>query len=591
MHMEILKNPSLPGDRYDCEEKVFSSAALKFDESNLLFRNYLTYNSPDEHYSNAHRVDMSPFMKYLPDATATTEWPFNLHDIPLFGHLYVPTLKPEAKAKEKEVYPLAIFCHGDWGVETDSAAGYAYLGKHLATHGVITASVTTIHIANLTEGDDGNLLPDSGKRPVLILEYIKQFRAWNEDPSHPLHQKIDLSRVFLCGHSRGGEAAADAAYINTLENVEGRPLEPTDPAKPIYPMLPLLGGKNGLGPYGFGLRAVLTMAPSVITDPLRGDHKPYGNPDVMDNYFHIEGSDDHTRGHIFYDTATRNLKDPQDSNGKIKGAWRIYAGNHNYFNEVWTNSSDDPVAAQQQRTFAKLYVSSIVQALLLDSDAHRELLKDQRNFAPWLPAGRILVSQYQDSQRLFLQHLQESEDTPLPVISQPLSGSTDSKNLTVQQQHLHFYADAHKASIRRLKFKWQATSAAVTYTLLLDPVPENVATESYTVLAMGFGQALAEEGDAAKDQDITIDVTDAEGNLATFKLGSDQHLLYPDILNSVRSGTYYSVQMQTIRVPLANLVDGQTGKALNIRTLKSIQFTFDNTVSGVLYYSGIQLSR
>jgi hypothetical protein len=71
------------------------------------------------------------------------------------------------------------------------------------------------------------------------LEYLKQFRTWNNTAPHPLHGKVDLNRILIVGHSRGGEAVGHASFFNRLASIGAV----------------LLDGSAGPGPYCFGLSA------------------------------------------------------------------------------------------------------------------------------------------------------------------------------------------------------------------------------------------------------------------------------------------------------------------------------------------------
>ena len=57
---------------------------------------------------------------------------------------------------------------------------------------------------------------ENGARGWIILEHLKLWREWNQDPSHPLYQRVDMQNIALIGMSRGGEAVAHAhlTYLN-----------------------------------------------------------------------------------------------------------------------------------------------------------------------------------------------------------------------------------------------------------------------------------------------------------------------------------------------------------------------------------------
>ncbi len=124
--------------------------------------------------------------------------------------------------------PLVLFMHGNHqncmdagGFEfcqlTDShecsgalpapnAEGFLYLMDTLAAQGYVTASLSANAINCRPDGEP--------ERAALFLEHIRRWVAWNSATPPPpfsdgrYRDQIDLQRVSVVGHSRGGEAAA-----------------------------------------------------------------------------------------------------------------------------------------------------------------------------------------------------------------------------------------------------------------------------------------------------------------------------------------------------------------------------------------------
>src|SRR5699024_10418244 len=57
-------------------------------------------------------------------------------------------------------------------------------------------------------------------RAWLLLQHLMQLQTMTNDPDHVFYNKLDLNRVALGGHSRGGQAAAMAADYLTFFNDE-----------------------------------------------------------------------------------------------------------------------------------------------------------------------------------------------------------------------------------------------------------------------------------------------------------------------------------------------------------------------------------
>ena len=92
----------------------------------------------------------------------------------------------------------------------------------------------TIDVNFLNGGNFG----ENDARGIVHLEHLKQFRTWNNTASHPLHGKVDLNRIAIVGHSRGGEGVGHASFFNRLTSIK------PDILTPVVP----LDGSAGLGP-------------------------------------------------------------------------------------------------------------------------------------------------------------------------------------------------------------------------------------------------------------------------------------------------------------------------------------------------------
>ncbi len=173
-----------------------------------------------------------------PDGWARTRfWGFDAKALPLQGTVW----HPEGDGP----FPLVLVVHGNHSMEDFSDPGYACLGELLASRGYVFVSVDENFlngsILDLLGGPDGGLDEENDARGWLLLEHLRQWRAWNAEATSPFHSRVDLDRVALIGHSRGGEAVAVAAAFNRL---------------PRYPDDGTLAFD-----YGFGIHAVAAIAP------------------------------------------------------------------------------------------------------------------------------------------------------------------------------------------------------------------------------------------------------------------------------------------------------------------------------------------
>ncbi len=99
------------------------------------------------------------------------------------------------------------------------AAGYAPYGQRLASWGIVA----------LLRGDPG--LAETSPQIASDISWVVTtwLPAANADATSPLHGRLDLTRVGLAGHSRGGQVtllAAEGALLGKVKGVFG--LDPVD---------------------------------------------------------------------------------------------------------------------------------------------------------------------------------------------------------------------------------------------------------------------------------------------------------------------------------------------------------------------------
>ncbi|PWB30240.1 hypothetical protein DCO48_21015 [Pseudomonas sp. SDI] len=570
---------------------VFASRDVGFNPEGRM-RHYTVYNTPHPDYVFERRVDLSAFLREMPDVGSTPpeKMPFTEKNVPLMGYVCVP--------EGDGPFPLALLHHGNYDYQTDSAAGFIYLCELLASHGIVAASMATIWLAFDVDGEGWpyGVEPRIGKRAIYTLEYVKQFRAWNEQPDHPLYGKMDLNSVMLLGHSTSGPDVGTATYINQLLEVPGRPPDSAS----AYPSIPL-DGTNGLGPYGFGIRAIVSIEPRESAFDV--DVTPYGNPDLSVDYFNIEAS---SMGRWQYDTTSRvNPDTPEATDGHIKSQWKMYGGLHHTFNTLWNPDDPQPLPPEDQRTIAKLYIATIALAVLKRQDAYREILRDHRLASAWLPKDATLFSLYQDDQRLFLQHHQEPDSFPEVVISAPFAGRvTTTPNLRAERVRQRYLPYMRKRDAYYLALSWMKEALSPVYTLELEKITATL--DRFSVISLGLGQGVVEEtskqgwlgrlisqvlqvfrGGGQPDAKtcteqpelkLKLVFSDAYGHSVTFDVSEFARILYPE--------KPAFIQFQSVRIPLARL----KAAGVIVEELSSISFVFDGSTPGVLYSNGIQFS-
>ncbi len=312
-------------------------------------------------------------------------WGFDSKKLPLNARVWYPDgLGP---------FPLVLIVHGNHLAQDFSDPGYEYLGRLLASRGYIFASVDENFINS--SWTDGLNLKETAARGWLLLEHLKLFREWNSTKGNPFEGKVDLDRIALMGHSRGGEAAATAAAFNHLSAFPGDATQKFD--------------------YNFNIRAVIAIAPA------DGQYKPAGveRPLKDVNYFVVQGGYD---GDVsaFVGSRQYNRTSLSDSFPGFKAELWIYRANHGQFNTVWGDDDNGPpggwfmnhkplLSGDQQRQIAKVYFSAFLEATVKGHDEYRALFRDYRAGAKWLP-DTTYVNRYADSKRKIVAGFDEDFD-------------------------------------------------------------------------------------------------------------------------------------------------------------------------------------
>ena len=531
-----LQNPAIAGD-VPFDTVIYGAPPLAYPAA---LSQYAVYNAPDPAYVTG-RIDVSAFANL-----GNAPWPFLNTNVPLNGHVCVP--------RGRGPFPLAVFAHGNHGPLENSTPGYLYLCRLLASHGIVAATIDVNFLNGFNFGEND-------ARAIVHLEHLKQFRTWNNTPTHPLHGRVDLNRILIVGHSRGGEAVGHASLFNRLASVGAV----------------LLDGSAGLGPYRFGLSAVAAIAP---TDR---QFTPVSGPTVVpDSYYLVHGSQDADvssfEGYHTYERAHAvDVANPTVSDGKFKAMLWVHKANHNQFNSIWASETAVGVAMPRasQEKIARVHLGAVAQAVLLGRTEYMDVLRDHGAAAAFDPAGAELVSQYQDPERIFVQHHQEG--LAAPVVSLPVQGNVTADSVVATRQLTALVGGTPTTTIT-LRLAWSALGAR----LLLSVDPSTLPAERYRTLALRVGQSTEAPNAANRDQDFTLEVSSGS-RTAAIPASSLHRLLYPDPPPFGQA----KIVMQTLRLPVERLVECGVDPA----DLRSIALVFDRRATGAVYVGDLQCTN
>jgi len=301
-------------------------------------------------------------------------WGFDAKELPRNARVWMP--------EGKGPFPLVLVVHGNHPMQDFSDPGYDYLGEFLASKGMILASVDENFINGSWTDIFGSLEKENDARGWMLLEHLRIWDEWNKDESHPLFGKVDMEKIALMGHSRGGEAVGHAAMLNALE---------------YYPD----DASIKLG-YHFSIKGIVAIA------PVDGQYKPGGSGTKFENvdYLTIHGAQDADVTSFSGSVQYERIKFT-DSAYHFKSAVYISGANHGQFNTSWGDNDYGvtfkgilnrgqlmPVAEQEE--VAKVFIGAFLETSLNRRSEYLPLFTDARSGRDWLPES-IYLTQFEDS--------------------------------------------------------------------------------------------------------------------------------------------------------------------------------------------------
>lgn len=595
---------------------------------------FLTYGSGTDKQRPEYRdgvaiktktVDVSPFAS-IPKAQQNDRkkfWGFDLKKAPLNARVWYPD--------GTGPFPLVLIVHGNHDPKKFSDPGYEYLGQLLASRGFILASIDENFINGISEENDG--------RAWLLLKHLEAWKGFNAEtpgPDHPFAGKVDLSRIALMGHSRGGEAAAVAAAFNTLQYYP-------DDFKQKFD-------------FHFDIKSVVAIA------PVDGQYKPTGQGTPLDNvnYLLIHGSHD---GDVSTAVGLRQYERVRFTNGEpnFKAVMFMYRANHGQWNTTWGNKDNGPrsgrsldlrglIAPEDQRRFAEVVISGFLEATLNGRREYVDMFRDHRAAGGWLPKT-MYTTRFEESG---YQELAEfGEDVDLTTGTAP--------GVTIAGEHLSTWQEKAVPFRGRGTDNQQHNAAYIGWNNELAPkpdAPDNAPKEigppaSYTLtlpsdlasdwqvtadstLTLSLAvtdtkpgprapEKKAEDADAEKDKaaakpsakkapkkpapkkkdeprdetpvDLTVELTDAAGHVARVPIsryGVARHPLLANVYrrrgrDTARFSNNYELIPQAFLMPLADFVAATP--AFDPASLTSIRLLFDKTQAGTVIVEHVGITR
>lgn len=437
-------------------------------------------------------------------------------------------------------HPLIVFGHGQYGVGSpNNYKGMTNLMNHLASWGYICISV------NLDVLQGGWSFHQQGipQRGELMLHAVDYMIAQNSNPGSIFHNRIDVNKIGLIGHSRGGGGAISAVNAN-LTLSSPRPIKavatisPVDffvlPVQGAVPHISLYGSWDGDLSGGHGVRlwsGGARQSDKVFTEIYGANHFHF-----TDNENYINEVEDITREehhelsqgffNAFFDKHIKNL-DRYD--------WPLY------------------LTGQKRINFVNYYT--------------QYLTNDFRTIDDGEPLGT------------------EATNTLGGINNGSTLDLYEDKNLTTSSEH--FY-NASSGLIAH----WDASGDQ----LIFNFSNQNASTYSYLNFRVSQRPDIS-FNTLNRQKNFSVELRDSAGNMHTVTI--DNYLgglQYPDLNGSISSGSSFQYKSipRTYRIPLSDFT-GVNLTQLNRVTLKfdlmEIDVSgFDNT-SGAVALDDLEFTK
>jgi dienelactone hydrolase len=518
----------------------------------------------------------------------TRFWGFDLDTLPLNARVWYP--------EGAGPFPLVLIVHGNHRMNDFSESGYAYLGELLASRGFILASIDQ----NFLNGTSGFREPtamelprgaEAAVRGWHLLAHLSLWHEWSKQTANPFQGKVDLHRIALMGHSRGGEAAATAVAFNRMK---------------YYPEDATIRFD-----YGYDVRAIVAIAPA------DGQYQPAQQPRWVEDvsYLTLQGAQDADSSSFAGSRQADRVRFTRPGPWFSTEIW-AYRANHGQFNTGW-GRRDFPaplgwflnlaplMPADQQRRISETYISAFLEATLNSRREYLPLFKDWRTGRTWLPET-IYINRYRDASYVPVATFQEDADL----------ASTTAKGGAIEGRGFTLWREGRIPTRRgdrgynAVFLGWYHTEGRppATYTVSL---PDDAAatwrltddsTMELSVAALdqdapvppGAHRSQATNGGDREAPDFTIELIASDGTTAAAPVSRFGEIPPPlkekftkfDFVERDRYTRDSEPVFQTIRAPLSVFaVDGK--HRFDTRKLAAVRLRFDRTAESVICIGGI----
>lgn len=516
-------------------------------------------------------VNAKPFIKDWKGISGwlrTRYWGFKESNIPLNGEVWYP--------EGEGPFPLVLIVHGNHEMSTPSEKGYAYLATLFASRGFVVASIDQ----NFLNGgwiDFTGSLDEAAARGWLILEHLKVWKEWNETENSLFFNKVNMQKIALIGHSRGGEAIVTAAAFNELN---------------YYP-------DNGNIPfdYHFNILALAAIA------PVDAQYMPGGQKTSLNNinYLVIQGADDGDVRSFEGNSQYRRIHF-NDSQYHFKASLYIFGANHGQFNSLWGIKDMPPPSSllfnlnqfmpeKDQQKIAKVYLTAFLEATLNEEKGYLPLFHTWRAGKTWLPKT-LYFNEFNDSNESIITSDETAYD--LEKTRHP-GGTAKGENLTTWRKKLVLSREGNATQTGTfLGWNYSSPQRTPSYTIEL-PNTNELSINSKSTLVLSLADSNTDDEGENKDEnsiDFTIELIDKNGKTASLPLSHDAflqpavklHLMRNDFLDPLEPSESL---FQTFEFPLQEFV--LKNPHFDPSLLNTIRLLFNKTENGLIILNSISI--
>lgn len=401
------------------------------------------------------------------------------------------------------------------------------------------------------------LMSDYEGRGRLVLRHLAKWQAWDGSPTDPwgglFHRRVDMSRVGLSGHSRGGEGVVAAEFINRAEGL------------------------------GFQIKAVNAIAPT--------DQDPLHYVPQVPYFLLIAASDGdvtNLQGLRTYDRTSLAGAATQSEKSML---W-VYGANHNFFNTAWTpgfgtacalddGTGEGRLSASTQRHVACQSIVPFFRLHLQDRRRFRKLLRGEVGVEGLDGVG--MYWSYQDPTRREVDNFDSGDNRTMNSLGGPVTtsgGFTTFDEFEFKSSGPDLFNASFRHFTHGLVLGWNSTQ---TYETTLPAGQRDVS--GYRALALRVGQILDGGVLNRLDTPRTFRVALRTGGGVVANVGFDvtglQTVPFPYEYNGGKT------VLGTIRIPLKSFRTG--GAALPLDDIQAVMLEFRD--SGLIAVDDVQFTQ